>query len=458
MLWMRESQISFEPVNQAVLIQTFVRGLLGKLGGAGKRSDLDERNIEHFLGHLAEHFIKEWKHSVPRLTIEKIAIDYFHSFFDLKYLHLSAGDVLNELIRRGVLIEINGGIGFKYRCFFEYFAAQRMGDSREFYEEVTLTDNILRFSREIDTFTALKRDDEAILKKLTEQTETCFEQINSKFDLERFNALPSPLITKLSTNEIKRDLEEAKPDRETKDDILDSSTRSPNFEIDQCPSATDKDHEHYEPGELLELLSRVLRNSELVKIGEDDKYILASNIFRYWGMLLAEIMTKAEEAKDTEELPPEIRKLGPQLPLIIIPQLLLQICNESIGSAKLGGMLKNVYSEEKNPALIRLLSALVYFELRLEKRFELIRGLMILVKDKPFLASIAFVKLRIVYMMGELSKHEEEVTLDMLTELYVCMQNISGGMASKELALAKSQIQLGLKTQKDSVRALGEGN
>jgi len=133
MLWMRESQISFEPVNQAVLIQTFVRGLLGKLGGAGKRSDLDERNIEHFLGHLAEHFIKEWKHSVPRLTIEKIAIDYFHSFFDLKYLHLSAGDVLNELIRRGVLIEINGGIGFKYRCFFEYFAAQRMGDSRSWH-------------------------------------------------------------------------------------------------------------------------------------------------------------------------------------------------------------------------------------------------------------------------------------------------------------------------------------
>jgi len=454
LLWMRESEISFEPVNQAVLVQTFVRGLLGKLGGSGKRSDLDERNIEHFLGHLAEHFIKEWKHSVPRLVLEKVAVDYFHSLFDLKFLHLSASDVLNELIRRGVLIEINGGIGFKYRCFFEYFAAQRMGDDKKFYEEVAQPVNMLRFAREIDTYTALKRDDGNLLQQLIKLTNDCFSQISHRYDMDSFSALPSPfaITTNLSTIEIRKSLEESRPDEKTKENILDGTIKSTNLDVDQCPSAFDKDHVHYEPGELLELLSRVLRNSELVKIEEEEKLAITSRIFQLWSTLLAELMTKSVEEKDA--LPPDVSKLGVQLPLVIIPQLMLLICHESIGSAKLGGMLYSVQADVKNPIINRIFAALVYFDLKLEKRFDVIRSLVTLVRDKPFLASMAFVKLRMAYMFGDLSKAEEPMVLDVLAELMICIQSPSASMGGREFAQAKSQIQLSLKTQKGGMRTL----
>jgi hypothetical protein len=450
LLWMQESEISFEPVNQAVLIQTFVRGLLGRLGGAGKRSDLDERNIEHFLGHLAEFFTKEWRHSAARLELEGVAIEYFKSRYDLKFLHLSVSDVLNELIRRGVLIEINGGIGFKYRCFFEYFAAQRMTDSKEFYEDVIQPTNMLRFAREIDTYTALKRDDENILTQLTKITAECFAQALPQFNLSGFDVLPAPFSAKpdLSAIEIQKGLEDSRPDDETRERVLDETIKPTNLVDDQCPTAINKDNEHYAPGELLDLLSRVLRNSELIKTDDKAKLALTTQIFRYWGVLLAELMVESEKARDKEELPSEFSKLGTQLPLMLIPQLTLMICHEAIGSAKLGGILCGVHSEINNPIIVRIFAALIYFELRLEKRFDVVRSLLPLVKDKPFLASIAFIRLKIAYMLGVFSKAEDTMLLDVLADLLMSMQSLSTTLPSRELAHTKSQFQTALKSQK----------
>ena len=456
LLWMQESEISFEPVNQAVLIQTFVRGLLGRLGGAGKRSDLDERNFEHFLGHLSEFFTKEWRHSATRLELEGVAVEYFKSRYDLKFLHLSVADVLNELIRRGVLIEINGGIGFKYRCFFEYFAAQRMTDSKEFFEDVIQPTNMLRFAREIDTYTALKRDDETLLTQLTKLTEECFAQILPQFNLAGFDELPAPFSAKpdLSIIEIQKGLEESRLDDESRERVLDGTIKPTNLGDDQCPTAIDRNNEHYAPGELLDLLSRVLRNSELIKTNDDAKLAITTQIFRYWGVLLAELMVKAVKARDKGELPSELSKLGAQLPLIVIPQLTLIICHEAIGSAKLGGILFSVQSDINNPRIVRILSALVYFELRLEKRFDVVRNLLPLVKDKPFLASIAFIKLRMAYMLGDFSKTEESLLLEVLADLLMSMRSLSTTMHSRELAHARSQLQVDLKSQKGGARTM----
>lgn len=456
LLWMRESEISFEPVNQAVLIQTFVRGLLGRLGGAGKRSDLDERNLEHFLGHLAEYFTKEWKHSAARMVLEAVAIDYFKSKFDLKFLHLSVSDVLNELIRRGILFENNGGIGFKYRCFFEYFAALRMTDSKEFYEDVIHPDNVLRFSREIDTYTAIKRDDEKLLSLLTKLSEECFAQIAPQFDLAGFDKLPAPFSTNsdLSRIEIRKGLEESKLDDEAKERVLDGTIKTTNLDDDQCPVAIDKRHEHYAPGELLDLLSRVLRNSELVKADDNEKLVITTQIFRFWGVLLAELMVQAETAREKGELPPEFSKLGSQLPLMFIPQITLMICYEAIGSAKLGGTLLSVQADQNNPSLIRIFAAIVYFELRLDKRFDVIRSLLQLVNDKPYLASIAFIKLRIAYMLGSFSKAEEAMLVEVLAELLMSMKSLSTTLHSRELAQTKSQFKAELKSQKGGAQIL----
>ncbi|TCJ18391.1 hypothetical protein EZJ19_02460 [Parasulfuritortus cantonensis] len=444
LLWLNERNISFEPVNHAVLLQTFVRELLGKLGGPlVKRADLDTRNVEHFLGHLAEFFTKEFRETASRMEVERVAAEYFVGRWSLDLLKLSVGEIIGSLIERGILIESDAGVGFRYRCFFEYFAAQRMGDEIEFYQHVTSENNLLRFAREIDTYTALNRNDSALLKRILDDLSAYYTELDHKSELNGFDRLPLPLTTKdtLSHEEIRHGLETSKLEEQERDNVFDLVTRG---DKDQCPVSVRRDIEHYVPGELLDLASRVLRNSELIKIADDKKQEVLTKICSYWAILIAEGMLATENAADDQDLPQDIRELGPVFPLVILPQALSELCQEAVGSAKLGHILRRVSESDENPLIVRLLAALIYFGLKLDRRIDVIKSLFPAIKDKRFLLGMGYLKLRVSYTLGEFSRSEAHQLLDVLTDFSMAVQ-MSGNMNEREFSQMRSILQTQLK-------------
>jgi predicted MPP superfamily phosphohydrolase len=422
LMWLRERQISFEPVNQAVLIQTFVRELMGKLGGAEvRRAELDLRNIEHFLGNFAEFLTTASRVYAPRVEVERVAAEYFSKRFDIRLLRFSVGELVGDLISRGILLESEDGIGFRYRCFFEYFAAIQMGDEKAFYEFVTSRENLLRFSSEIDTFSALNRNDLVLLSKVMGCSFEHFEGLRKRYELTGFERLPLPagLKAKIDRDEIKRDLVNSTLDDEVRDKIFDASS---GCVTNQAPLSIIKDREFYFPGESLDLASRVLRNSELLNIPSAERQAQVGQLCEYWGLLLADLIVGVEQRVEQQGVPKEVQRIGPVLSLVIFPQVLVDVATESLGSAKIGHMLRTVAEDRDAPLIARTFASLIFFDLRLEGRLVLLRKLLPLVIEKRFLLGILFFHLRMAYSFVRYKKSEASELMELLVEVWVAFQ------------------------------------
>jgi len=122
LLWIQERQISLHPVNQAAVMDAFVDGLLEKLYESKARGTVDFTIKRHFLSELSLYMYRAKTKTLSKVSLEAFTVEYFQT----KALAISALAILPELFERGVLLDLEDEVCFKFDCFRSFFLALRL--------------------------------------------------------------------------------------------------------------------------------------------------------------------------------------------------------------------------------------------------------------------------------------------------------------------------------------------
>ncbi len=164
LLWAVYQEKRFEKVNEAVLLTNIADHLLGKADFTqALLKEFDATASEITLQSLAE-FLRENGDFATTDATNKFLID----FFEQKALKNSATVVLSNMVKCGILKEADGLIGFKYRCFQEYFFAGLLRNDPEKLQEIISDFKHVNYSRELDLLSGLRRRNGELIKRLSE--------------------------------------------------------------------------------------------------------------------------------------------------------------------------------------------------------------------------------------------------------------------------------------------------
>lgn len=161
-LWAMRQEKELDRVNEAILLSNVADHLLEKADFTQSiRGRLDPRAKEITLEYLAE-FIGE--HGGYAGLNE--ATTFLSELFKAKRLPFIAMDVMEELVKCGILERQEDGVRFKYKCFEEYFFALRMRSDAEVFQRVLRVGEYPRRAREIEMLAGLRRRNDDIIALL----------------------------------------------------------------------------------------------------------------------------------------------------------------------------------------------------------------------------------------------------------------------------------------------------
>ena len=229
-LWIIEQQENYQPINHATMLENFIEKLFLKHSRKEIYSDrFDYRNKERLLSDIAYEMLtkgsENYRLSYRRL--DEFIDDYMHA---KKFEFISAEDVLEHFLSKGILIEETDGadrfIRFRFSCFLKYFLMRRIAFDPDFRAYVLSESNFLAFTDEIDYFTGIKRDADDILEIIVTRMEAEFKSI-----LEFISRLPHTFDNIFDTHEsfvakadpafLARLAEQKKPTQEELDQMQD---------------------------------------------------------------------------------------------------------------------------------------------------------------------------------------------------------------------------------------------
>lgn len=268
-LWIIEKQENFKPINKANLVQQFLTFILEglKMDNAKAGSYNFEKKIE-LLTELALKMHKSGEVGNNLSLSEKDAIKCFQDNFDLNQLkRLSAAEKLNEFVEKGILKKDthNNCIRFRFDAFFKFFLSLNINKDAKFTAEVYSDEKFLSFIDELDYHTGRKRDDFDTLAFSMKKLQEAYLEIdkfidqnvdkyfpNESFILKHIN--PTNFITETRNNKLSDDeIEEA------------LGTQLEMLPVNDSIKAKKKVDYKKKFYHVLELASRVLKNSENVK-------------------------------------------------------------------------------------------------------------------------------------------------------------------------------------------------
>lgn len=161
LLWAAKKGQDGDRLNEAILLQKVLDHLLDRADfQSAKRGVLHTRGKELLLIYLANQFDQ-------RDGLVKIAdvISWTDNYFDQKKLGFDPVSVIEELAKCGILRRENGHVGFRYKCFQEYFTALGMTNANEMIAKVEGT-KFLERPREIELLSGLQSENDWLIENV----------------------------------------------------------------------------------------------------------------------------------------------------------------------------------------------------------------------------------------------------------------------------------------------------
>ena len=182
LLWALQQNNKLDRINESVLIMNMVDYLIGKVDFRGAlESKFDATSKEITLQSFAI-FLRD----NGGVVSSNDATEFLIAFFRDKGLNYDAKTVLNILCDCGVLNESANTIGFKYRCFQEYFIAKHIGSSDKRLKEAYLNRAFLTNQRELQIFSGLSRENDELIDEVIFQLENYSPDAIRSISLDRF--------------------------------------------------------------------------------------------------------------------------------------------------------------------------------------------------------------------------------------------------------------------------------
>lgn len=334
LLWSMKSNEKTERLNEAVLLMKMADFLLGKADFQKTlEKDFDSTSKEITLQAFANHLRRQGDFIHPNAAV-KFLIDFFTS----KGLNHDAAKVLDTLCSCGILAKTPDSVGFKYRCFQEYFLARYIGSSDARLNEALFQRKYLDSKREIELVSGLSRENDSIINELTLQISKFGPSDISEVELSSFDTVVDEESSIGMSRKKLRQIREKKMTADQIDDLMDSaeavivekrSKKSQDYNVSRSPKLNNEigresdnsddailsegDVERFLP-ELtppsyiatVQLLGRVLRNSEFTdrkRKSDGVRLYLQANarIFLKLNNLVGEVFTKFADRIDEDD-------------------------------------------------------------------------------------------------------------------------------------------------------------
>lgn len=416
MLWIKETQANFNPVNQSAVMDALIDGVLQKLTESKARSSVDSTIKRHYLSMLAERLCNIGATRIAVRELDRFTLEYFES----RGLPTSTGPFLEELRQRGMLIEVGGYVGFKFDCMRAFFLSERMKDSPSLLAVALSYDRFPEFAEEIDYLTGAQRDRRDVLVRCLELVEKFRNDAKLDLELSYFDdvslhdspfdeAAQAELTEKVFGSRLLGEQRERALDR------IDGQARIREIvQADASRAPGGGAHPAARFAEALLAACKVLRNSELI----DDVPLKESaykKLVGYWcEMLIAILVAVVFMEEDPRAfkivegfLPVNNKGLAHYFLKILTPNVVFSIVRECLGTGKLELIIANALRAEDAETARRVLDTFLYLDLDLPDRFVHVEDLMRRFEGHRFVSELIFVKLGIIFVFMELSGRDE---------------------------------------------------
>lgn len=185
LIWVMTREPTLTSVNESGLLQSFVAVLLENPTIQDPEGlHMDYRRREHLLQEIARHIVEKNRRRLPRTEIEQLVLDYYAK---IGWRSGSAGNLVESLIRRKVLIEDAEGVGFRYRALLHLFAAKATFDDAEFAQLVH--GDLLRFAPVVRHVAGLKRSDRATLGEVAAKARSIRLELAAAVEVRQFDLI-----------------------------------------------------------------------------------------------------------------------------------------------------------------------------------------------------------------------------------------------------------------------------
>ncbi len=346
LLWIQERKISLHPVNQAALMDAFVDALLEKLYESKGRGTIDSTIKRHFLSELSLSMYRAKTKTLSKVSLEAFTVEYFQT----KALAISALAILPELFEKGVLLDLEDEVCFKFDCFRSFFLALRLDTAKDLYEHAMSAEGFRELSAEIDLFTGLYRDRRDMLEGFFQIAKTFHEAVSLDISPTIFDEIDagdnplSPAEQEMILQAILKQRPTIKQQEQFLDEIDDNVPRGPYAQADGAwlkdHSADQLNHPYERFLAASHMCSIVLRNSELIDDAKLKNDIYAA-LIEWWSEVLIGLVLTVDlhDSEIQDAMPPEIKQLSFESfkhgVKILVPTVVLAMIRESLCSPKL---------------------------------------------------------------------------------------------------------------------------
>jgi hypothetical protein len=269
--------------NEAYLIENYFETLLQKLNPTTHDEELEFKEKEAFLAHIAVTMVRKQRFEWELNEFERCKLDYFDHHDE----NVPDARFFEAFFKKGILSRDGGLIGFKRRSWFNFFLAKALENDPVVEAEILELPDVTRYGKSLAYKAGLKRNDHALLdwvdKKMLEQIEPLSSRFSS-FEL-RSDGIHSSMqeISERVVEEIREKNTEGEVDQ-NRDEIYLTTTESTTNET------IDKDDQVDLFAELITVHSSIVRNTTQIPTSSKRRFItnsIKAYIALMWGMLEA---------------------------------------------------------------------------------------------------------------------------------------------------------------------------
>jgi hypothetical protein len=289
-------------VNESGLLQSYVGVLLDNpLAIDPEGLNMDYRRREHLLQAIARHVVETDITRIHRQELEQLVLDYFKS---IGFQSGSAGQQIDSLIQRRVLVEDESGVGFRYPALLHLFAAKSAIDEPEFRDLIFA--NTVKYGPVIRHIAGLKRNDVDTLRKVADIASGVRVDAAGAVTVDQFDLITDEYgWSKIENLDQARSLVRHRPEPPTEeelDEIYDETIEEPEESLEVRPF----EEEPQEGGmdslaPAFSLVASVLQSSELVADTELRKSALG-DVIDGWSIMTVLLAVEEDMFRGAREL------------------------------------------------------------------------------------------------------------------------------------------------------------
>lgn len=437
----------YMPTNQSKILQAFLEKILEKLNPEEVLSrTYNFENKERFLGALAyEMFSKNHEYLTRNEFDEFVKIYHEKKAYDIKDSRFD-----EVFFEKGILIEYDQFIFFKYECLYGYYLAKYcINDNEEFFwDQIMSGCQYLDNADVVEYYAGFKLNDGKLIHKLVDILVPTLNENSDFSDILEDEQIS--LEIDIPDDEIEKSIAEGETLSVEEKDAL---TDLPDNSMQYNPLATRSQREYSDDLVFYltaDLLGEVLRSSEELT-AEDKKLAYKTYLnscivlwkqFRNSLLEFIKLATdewilqqKKMEDCDDDEIKKKIDNLDGTIKSIIklaVPFAVSYNIFSTIGSEKIKTTLVEYYRESAADSIEKLLSLLLICDLKINGWYDHLCDFIKMTSKKDFLW-IVFFKCKYYLQMKYFEKNTKKLIAPM-ADCVISANNLSKSRKSKIMA------------------------